>query len=161
MPKGRRAKPGSTDPNRMPNGKFAPGNNANPNGNPQLRRLAEYQHIVRETVTPSRLQRVLLRLLKLAEGGDMLAAKVLLDRALGKATAAPKLGEVLAVELPTLATTGDTVKASNAILRALSEGRLSPDDGAKLASIVELARRTIETHDLSERLAALEREREL
>ena len=57
-----------------------------------------------------------------------------------------------------LAATADTVAASDAILQALAEGRLSPDAAAKYASIVELARRTLETHDLAERLAALERE---
>jgi hypothetical protein len=138
-------------------GHFVKGNCGGP-GNPNIVRLAEYRAAMREAVTPTQLRAVLRKLVSKAKGGDVLAAKVLLDRTLGKATAAPATDDAAKVDLPTLATTADTVAASNAILQALGEGRLSAEDAARYATIVELARRTLETHDLAERLAALERE---
>lgn len=138
-------------------GRFLKGHCGGP-GNPNIARLAEYRKAMREAVTPGQLRAVLRKLLSKAQGGDVLAAKILLDRTLGKVTAAPATGDLAAVELPTLATTADTVSASNAILRALGEGRLTPDAAAKYATIVELTRRTLETHELAERLAVLERE---
>ena len=51
------------------------------------------------------------------------------------------------------------VDAANAIMAALGDGRLSPTNAVKLTTIVELARRTLETHHLSVRLDRLEQER--
>lgn len=138
-------------------GRFLKGNYGGP-GNPQLQQLAEYKRVVREAVTPKQLIAVLRTLLEKAQGGDILAAKILLDRTLGKVQASSDGAGVAAVELPTLANAADTVTASNAILRALGEGRLTPDDAVKYSTIVELARRTLETYDIAERLAVLERE---
>ena len=138
-------------------GRFVKGTSGGP-GNPQLQQLAEYKRVVREAVTPKQLIAVLRTLLEKARGGDILAAKILLDRTLGKVQASPAVADAAAVELPTMANTADVVTASNAILKALGEGRLTPDAAAKYATIVELARRTLETFDLAERLAVLEQE---
>ncbi len=144
--------------NRRSNGTFGPGNKANPMGNPQIRRLAEYQDAVRNAVSPKRLHTILVRLTKLAEEGDVLAAKVLLDRTLGKVKAVPDIEALGAVEIPMIECAADAVNASNAILTSLNAGKISADDANRLSNIVELARRTIETHSLAERVVALENE---
>jgi hypothetical protein len=59
---------------------------------------------------------VLNKIVKLAETGDMLAAKVLLDRCLGKASTAPASTDKANFELPTVATAKDAVTATNAIM---------------------------------------------
>lgn len=138
-------------------GRFVRGTAGGP-GNPQLQQLAEYKRVVREAVTPSQLIAVLRKLLEKAKKGDAFAAKILLDRTLGKVTAAPAGTEMAAVELPTMANTADVVAASNCILQALGEGRLTPDAAAKYGVIVELTRRSLETYDLAARLAVLEKE---
>ncbi|GDX98694.1 hypothetical protein LBMAG48_10980 [Phycisphaerae bacterium] len=79
----------------------------------------------------------------------------MLNRTLGKARVADNLASI---DLPELTTTKDTVKASNAIIAAVRNGKLGTDDAAKLASLVDLARRSIETDQLAERLAQLEQE---
>lgn len=143
---------------RRPNGTFGPGNKANPRGNPQLRRLAEYRDAVHKAISPNKLHNILVRLTKLAEDGDVIAAKVLLDRTLGKVRATTNSDALAAVDLPSIACSSDAVAASNAILDALNAGRISAEDASRLANIVELARRTIETHALTERVEALEDE---
>ncbi len=136
-------------------GRFVKGHCGGP-GRSQFGQLGEYRKTVREAVTPKQLSAVLQKLLDKALGGDVLAAKVLLDRTLGKATAAAANADLNAVELPTLATSADAVKASNAILLALGDGRLTPDAATKYATVVELNRRALETHELAERLTVLE-----
>lgn len=146
----------STPPSHLPGGGgFAPGNKCG-KGNPHLARLAAYRQMVNKTLTPKRLRKVLLKLYSLAREGDMLAVKEVLYRTIGKVKSMD--AETAArIELPELTNAKDTVKASNAILRAMTDGRLTPDDGAKLAAIVDLARRSLETNELAERLGALER----
>jgi len=142
---------------REDNGRFAKGWQGGP-GNPQVQRLAEYRQALADCISPASLKRVIAKLLKRAESGDMLAVKILLDRCLGKATTAPASVDKPTFELPTVATTKDAVAASNAIMQALSSGRLTPDDASKMAVIVDLARRTLETHDLAQRVETLERD---
>lgn len=138
-------------------GRFLKGNYGGP-GNPQLQQLAAYKEVVRAAVTPKQLIAVLRKMLEKARGGDVLAAKVLLDRTLGKVQASSDGADVAAVELPTLANAADAVAASSVILRALGRGQITPDAAVKYSTVVELARRTLETHDLAERLAVLEKE---
>lgn len=139
---------------RGPGGKFLKGHSVKSPGNPNFNKIAEYRRIIQAAVTPEDLRRVMLKLKRLALDGDMDAIRELLTRMVGKATAAPAHAE--AVDLPELTSPKDTIKAANAIVRAMSDGSLSSDDGAKLAAIVELARRSMETNELAERIAALE-----
>jgi len=154
---GARADSNGSDRDRR--GRFLPGNPGGP-GNPDAAKLWRLRAAVTAAVTEADVRRVMRTLLRKATGGDMLAAKVFLDRVVGKATATPGRGEGVALELPTIATTEDTLTASSAILKAMGEGRITPDDAAKFAAVVEMARRTIETHDLARRLDALEEAQE-
>lgn len=159
--KGRKRKTDSTgssdvSANRRPDGRFGPANNANPSGNPHLKRLAAYQQAVKNAVSPAALEKVLSKIVKLAQGGDMLAAKVLLDRTLGKVRTSPRTDQLGQVELPAIAKSEDAVTATNEILKGLAEGRIDAETANRLASIVELARRTIETQELAQRVESIE-----
>lgn len=156
--KGRKRSKSKTG-DRTSDGKFRPGHSIKSPGNPRLKRLAKYQAAVRNAVTPESLEQVLAKVLELANEGDMLAAKVILDRTLGKVQRLPFTDSMGAVELPIVATAADAIQASNAIFVALNEGRISTDDASRLAQIVELARRTVETQDLANRIESLELER--
>lgn len=137
-----------------PNGKFVKGNPGGP-GNPHAIKIATYTAALKHAVSEDELRQVFVTLKRLSLRGDIDAIRELLNRTLGKARVADSLANV---ELPDLATTKDTVRASNAIIAAVRTGRLGTDDAAKLASLVELARRSIETDQLAERLAQLEQE---
>lgn len=65
----------------------------------------------------------------------------------------------MAVKVPEMQTAADLPKARSTILEAVAEGELTPDEASTLAGIVELRRRSIETTDLEQRIAALEANR--
>lgn len=68
---------------RGADGKFLPGNAGGP-GNPFAARVAELRGAVLAAVTPEDLQAIVRALVEAALGGDVAAAKVLFDRALGR-----------------------------------------------------------------------------
>ena len=68
--------------------RFQTGNTGGP-GNPQVRQLAAHQAVVREALTPGELQAVLRKLRDQAMAGDVAAAKVVLDRVVGKSRPEP------------------------------------------------------------------------
>lgn len=140
---------------RQPDGKFLPGHGVRSPGNPHTQRICEYRNAIKAAVTEEDLHRVFTVLKRLALRGDIDAIRELLNRTLGKARVSESLTDI---DLPELASTKDAVMASNAILAAVRSGRLGTDDAAKLAALVELTRRTLETDQLAERLAVLERE---
>ena len=142
---------------RDANGRFAKGYAGGP-GNPNLRRLGELQEALRRAVSPQDLTAVCKKLVELALDGDVQAMKLLFERTMGKvAVADDATRETL--QLPPLVDAVSCRDAMSAVLSAMGEGFLSVDAAAKMASIVELGRRAIETVDLDRRLAALEEER--
>lgn len=143
-------------PERRADGKFLPGHSIKSPGNPHHQRICEYRNAIKSAITEDDLRQVFATLKKLALRGDIDAIRELLNRTLGKARIADTM--LSDIELPEITNTRDTVKASNAIIAAVRSGKLSTDDAAKLGALVELTRRTLETNELAERLAALEKE---
>lgn len=114
------------------------------------------QEALHEVVNPLRFRAIVASLVKAAvQKDDVGAAKFLIDRVLGK----PRT-EVLpatAIDLPNgLESTTDVRRAANAILQGVINGTVSPDEAQKAATVVEAARKAIETEDLERRLAAVE-----
>ncbi len=64
------------------NGKFLPGNRIG-TGNPAARQAQQLRFALMTAVTPEDVQRMVRRLVQLAEEGDVQAAKLILDRVLG------------------------------------------------------------------------------
>ena len=125
-----------------------------------VQRMADMQTAVRDVLTPTRLKAVFATLFKLAvQGENITAARLLIERTLGK----PR-NEALAafaVDVPDgLETTSDVRKAANALLGGLARGSLAPEDAQKAATVIEAARRSIETENLESRIAQLEAEQE-
>ena len=67
---------------RSSGGRFAPGNRGGP-GNPHAKRVARLRSALFKAVTPADLRDVVAALLASAKGGDVPAAKELLQRLLG------------------------------------------------------------------------------
>jgi hypothetical protein len=86
-----------------------------------------------------------------ARGGDMTAAKIVLDR-----IAPLRRGSPVAVTLPAVNTPADLVAALGSISAAVASGELTPDEGQAVAAILEGQRRAIETVELEQRIAKLE-----
>jgi hypothetical protein len=118
--------------------------------------VGELRRAIATALKPKDIRAVVDALLTRARTGDVAAARELLDRACGKPAPAPSEGEAIALSLPPLRSAADAVAASQAILAAVGAGSLSPADAARVAGVVELARRTLETEELSRRVALLE-----
>jgi hypothetical protein len=69
------------------NGRFAKGNPGGP-GNPYVARVAALRAVMMEAVTESDLRKIVAALIEKAQAGDVVAARELFDRCLGKPTAA-------------------------------------------------------------------------
>lgn len=75
--------PSPTDANgRGTSGRFLPGNRI-AKGNPVARQAQQLRCALMDAVKPDDLTRIVTRLIVLAQGGDVQAAKLILDRVLG------------------------------------------------------------------------------
>ena len=130
---------------RLPNGRFSPGASGNPTGRPRTEsaalrsQLAEHGSAIAAVVVEA------------AIGGDLHAAKLILDRISPplKAQAAPIL-----LDLPRPANATSTAAA---IIRAAADGDLPPDVAAQLVAAVGALARIIEVDEMKDRMESLER----
>jgi len=75
----------SAKPGHLPNGDFAPGNQIGKGqGNPYAKKVAAIRAALFDAVTPADISEVVAKILAQAKAGDMIAARELLDRLLGK-----------------------------------------------------------------------------
>jgi hypothetical protein len=86
-----------------------------------------------------------------AKGGDLSAARLVLERLLPPARERP-----IFLELPSTDTAEGVAQAQGAILQAVAAGELLPGEAATLAGVVEARRKAVETLELEQRIAALE-----
>jgi len=86
-----------------------------------------------------------------AKGGDLSAARLVLERLLPPARERP-----IFLELPSTDTAEGVAQAQDAILQAVAAGELLPGEAATLAGVVEARRKAVETLELEQRIAALE-----
>jgi hypothetical protein len=133
---------------RPGNGRFKPGESGNPKGRPKgipqpstrLRQMIDAEAIV-------------MQLEKAALGGDVQAARTLLERALPvyRVAAEP-------VDLPELDAAEDLTAKARAVLDAVARGKVPPDLGAQLVSAIGNVARVAEVDELLRRVNALEKE---
>ena len=88
---------------------------------------------------------------KAAKRGNMVAAKIVLDR-----LAPPRRSRPIQFDLPPIADTAGLIAAFAALTSGVADGTLTPDEAASVATLLEAQRKAIGTHDLSVRIAALE-----
>lgn len=86
-----------------------------------------------------------------AKGGDLTAARMVLDRLVPPAKERP-----VSLDLPDTSDAAGIAQAQAAILQAVAVGNLTPSEAATLAGIVEGHRKALETLELEQRIAALE-----
>ena len=88
---------------------------------------------------------------ELALAGGVTPLRICLDRLVP-----PRRDRPVTVELPAIERAADVVSASAALVKAVASGAITPSEAVQLARLVEVHVRAVETHDLHERLAALE-----
>lgn len=90
-------------------------------------------------------------IVNLAKGGDLTAARLVLERLVPPAKERP-----IFLALPDTRTADGIAEAQQAILQAVAAGDLLPGEAATMAGIVEARRKAVETLELEQRITALE-----
>lgn len=123
---------------------FKKGESGNPKGRPKGVTDAT---LIRKAVAGA-VPSIIRMLVDAAQGGDISAAKILLDRV------CPVLkAQSVSIDLPA---TGTLVKQGERVLKATLTGAIPADIGAQLLAALSNQGRLIESQELEERIAALE-----
>lgn len=128
---------------------FKPGTSGNPAGKPAGTRSKATQLLT--AMMEGGAQKITQAVIEAAQGGDLMAAKIILDRVMPPAKERP-----VHVDLPDTSTSEGVSAAQNAILQAVATGELLPGEASTLSTIVEAKRRAIETQELADRITQLE-----
>lgn len=86
-----------------------------------------------------------------AKGGDMAAARLVVDKLIPATRERP-----ISIDLPCAETVEECAVLQAMVLSAVAAGSLLPSEGEALAGLVEHQRRSLETCELSKRLAEVE-----
>jgi hypothetical protein len=132
-------------PKRTPEGTFPKGVSGNPTGRPKSETA-----FLRKKLAGGAPD-VVRAVLEAAKGGDMTAAKLVLDR-----ICPPLKAKAQAVTLD-LPTNPSPLAVANAIISATAAGGLSPDSASQLIVSVSALSKIEETEELRDRIMALEK----
>lgn len=128
----------------MPTPKFKPGQSGNPAGRPKDKTPAT---LLRKSIADD-MPEIIKTLVNLAKGGDVQAAKVLLDRI------CPALKpQALSISVPV---NGSLAEQGNEIIRATMAGQIPPDIGSQLITALANQGKLVEIDNLTKRLEAME-----
>jgi hypothetical protein len=138
-----------TEKKKAPAHAWKPGQSGNPKGKPHGTRNKATAMVL--NLMEGSAAEITQAVLEAAKGGDLSAAKMVLER-----LAPPMRERPISIDLPDTGTAIGCATAQGAILQAVGVGDLLPGEGATLAGIVENRRRSIETTELEQRITALE-----
>jgi hypothetical protein len=124
---------------------FAKGNPGRPKG------VRHRSTLVCEKLMRDDAKEIVQAVIVAAKAGDMVAAKIVLDR-----ISPARKGRPIHFELPEARSVDDVAAALAAVVRAMADGELTPDEAALVASVLEMRRKSIETIELENRLRTLE-----
>jgi hypothetical protein len=135
---------------RKQDGTFMPGVSGNPSGRPK----GAYSKTTRivQNLLAEEAEEVARVVLEAAKGGDLTAAKLVLDKLVPAAKDAPVSEPV---DLPELTAEG-LPKAVEMIVQSVACGKLLPGEGQALIGMLEGLRKSLEFAELEKRIAALE-----
>jgi hypothetical protein len=128
---------------------FRKGQSGNPAGKPKGAR--HKTTLLAEKLMQDGAEAVVKAVVDAAKGGDMTAARLVLDR-----IAPARRDSPVTFELPKIETAGDAIAASAAVLNAVAGGELTPDEAASVLRLVENHMKIVEIGDIDERLRRLE-----
>ena len=130
-------------------GRWRAGRSGNPKGRPPGSRHRAL--VALDAIGAEGAERVLGRVVAMAEQGDMAAARIVLDRCWPI-----RRGRPARFPLPPLESLADVPRATAAIAAAVAAGELTSDEAAGLAGVLAAHVRAAEAADLEARIAALE-----
>jgi hypothetical protein len=130
-------------------GRFEKGRSGNPSGRrPGTRCRAT---LAAEALLQGEAKALTRKAIEVALTGDVQALRLCLDR-----IAPIRRGSTVRLDLPEITSTTDITAALSAVLAAVADGTLTADEAAGLTTLIEAARRSLETEQLERRIAAVE-----
>jgi hypothetical protein len=134
--------------------RFKPGQSGNPRGKrPGSRNRAS---VVLDKMLADDGADVVQAVLTAAKGGDMAAARLVLDRIVPV-----RKGRSIQLDLPVIESAADVLTALSLTVSAMADGDITPDEAAVVAGVLETKRKAIETVELEARLVRLEQQTEM
>lgn len=130
-------------------GKFARGNRygrGRPEGSRNKASLAA------QTLLEGEAEALTRKAIDLALSGDITALRLCLERLLP-----PAKGRPVRLNMPDIKTGEDVLRAYSAMLKAMSDAHITPDEASTVASVLDQNRRALETVEIEELIAALEK----
>ena len=130
---------------------FQKGQSGNPSGRP--RGALNRATVLAQELLSARVEGIAGKLIELAEGGDMRAIRVCMERLVPVIKHQP-----IAVELPPIEKPADSVEAAATIAAAVAAGELTAAEAARLAKVVDVYVHALDSKGFDERLGKLEKE---
>ena len=130
--------------------RFQQGQSGNPSGRP--RGALNRATILAQELLSARVESIAGKLIELAEGGDMRAIRVCMDRLVPAIKDQP-----ITVELPPIENAADSVEAVASIAAAVAAGELTATEAAELAKVVDAYVGALASRGFEERLSKLEK----
>jgi hypothetical protein len=128
---------------------FVKGHSGNPAGRPRGARNRALQAM--QVLLDGEAQALTRKAVELALDGDTTALRMCLDR-----IAPPRRERGAPFKLPPVRDAADLAGAMTAIIAATGDGAISADEGGRLARLVEIFLRAVDTRDFERRLQGLE-----
>ena len=124
-------------------------------------RIAELQasHQKRHNVTVDSLTRELEADRDLARTNNQASAAVSATVSIARLHGLADRGRPIRFDLPAIEGADGALKAMASVIEGVARGDLNPDEGKAVTALFEAYRRTLETVDLEQRIAALEKEK--
>lgn len=129
---------------------FPKGVSGNPAGKPKGTRNKIERPIV--ALMGQHAEAVAQRVIDEALQGDLQACRLVLERV----SPAPKDRPINLPDLPSTHNVAGVSEAQQRILEAVADGGITPSEGSTLSGILEARRKALETHELEQRILALE-----
>jgi hypothetical protein len=136
---------------RNPDGTFAKGNSVNLAGKPKGAR--HKATLAMEALLDGEADVITRKAIELAKAGDLIAIRICMDRLLP-----PRRERPVNVALPKISVASDLIAAAAALTDAVALGEVTPGEAASLSTLVGNVAKAVETFELSERLAKLEKQ---
>ncbi len=133
---------------RRQDGTFKPGISGNPRG--RVKGSKNKATRIAESLLDGEAKALTRKAIELALGGDVVALRMCLERIM------PRRERTVSFALPKVTTPKDAASALAAIMQAIGSGDLTPTEAKQLASLVEVAVKSLEAVDHEKRISFLE-----
>lgn len=135
-------------------GRFTRGNPGGPGG--PRKRAYTLQENAAAAITEEHLQAMLRKAAAMALQGNLSAMRFVFERVCGKPRETPADTEPLGITLPPMRTAAECVQAVEVLVTGICDGKVERDMAKLLIDAVQARLRSLEVHELEQRLADLE-----